>query len=49
MHALVESNRLGPLLKRPSVGRGDPHPGACNANLRLLESIDKTALLAWLQ
>lgn len=26
-----------------------PHPGGCAANLRLLESIDKAALLAWLQ
>lgn len=27
----------------------DPHPGRCTANKRLLESIDKAALLAWLQ
>jgi hypothetical protein len=25
------------------------HVGGCTANLRLLESIDKAALLAWLQ
>ncbi len=29
--------------------RTTPHPGGCTANLRLLESIDKAALLAWLQ
>lgn len=29
--------------------RKDPHPGSCNANLRLLKAIDKAALLAWLQ
>lgn len=29
--------------------RKDPHVGGCVANKRLLESIDKTALLAWLQ
>ncbi len=29
--------------------RPDPHPGRCTANMRLLESIDKAALLAWLQ
>ncbi len=26
-----------------------PNPGGCTANMRLLESIDKAALLAWLQ
>ena len=29
--------------------RKDPHVGGCVANKRLLESIDKSALLAWLQ
>jgi hypothetical protein len=29
--------------------RKDPHVGGCVANKRPLESIDKTALLAWLQ
>jgi len=29
--------------------RKDPHVGGCVANKRLLESIDTTALLAWLQ
>lgn len=31
------------------ANRPAPHPGGCTANLRLLESIDKAALLAWLQ
>jgi hypothetical protein len=29
--------------------RKDPRVGGCVANKRLLESIDKSALLAWLQ
>ncbi len=33
----------------PANRSATPNPGGCTANMRLLESIDKAALLAWLQ
>ena len=40
---------IGGFLPRCLLPAANRHPGGCTANTRLLEGIDKAALLAWLQ